>query len=97
MFRSPPKSDLPVVLLIDDDLVSREVTATVLTMTGYTVHTADRRRRSAEDARRRSVPARRHPDGRADARPERHCDLIAELRDQHQRSHLSPSAAATAA
>jgi CheY-like chemotaxis protein len=32
--------DLPVVLLIDDDLVSREVMATVLTMTGYTVHTA---------------------------------------------------------
>ncbi len=32
--------DLPVVLLIDDDLVSREVMATVLTMSGYTVHTA---------------------------------------------------------
>ncbi len=31
---------LPVVLLIDDDLVSREVTATVLTMAGFTVHTA---------------------------------------------------------
>ena len=30
----------PVLLLIDDDLVSREVTATVLTMNGYTVHTA---------------------------------------------------------
>ncbi|HUA91287.1 MAG TPA: response regulator [Terracidiphilus sp.] len=29
------------VLLIDDDLVSREVTATVLTMDGYIVHTAD--------------------------------------------------------
>jgi CheY-like chemotaxis protein len=35
----PPK-DLPTVLLIDDDLVSREVMATVLTMSGYTVHTA---------------------------------------------------------
>lgn len=34
------KRELPVVLLIDDDLVSREVTATVLTMSGYTVHTA---------------------------------------------------------
>jgi CheY-like chemotaxis protein len=34
------KPDLPTVLLIDDDLVSREVMATVLTMTGYTVHTA---------------------------------------------------------
>ncbi|HWE85068.1 MAG TPA: response regulator [Terracidiphilus sp.] len=31
---------LPTVLLIDDDMVSREVTATVLTMSGYTVHTA---------------------------------------------------------
>ncbi|HEX4031117.1 MAG TPA: response regulator [Terracidiphilus sp.] len=30
-----------MVLLVDDDLVSREVTATVLTMSGYTVHTAD--------------------------------------------------------
>jgi CheY-like chemotaxis protein/HPt (histidine-containing phosphotransfer) domain-containing protein len=32
---------LPTVLLIDDDLVSREVIATVLTMSGYTVHTAE--------------------------------------------------------
>jgi Response regulator containing CheY-like receiver, AAA-type ATPase, and DNA-binding domains len=32
---------LPSVLLIDDDLVSREVTATVLTLNGYTVHTAE--------------------------------------------------------
>lgn len=31
---------LPTLLLIDDDLVSREVTATVLTMNGYAVHTA---------------------------------------------------------
>jgi CheY-like chemotaxis protein len=31
---------LPSLLLIDDDLVSREVTATVLTLNGYTVHTA---------------------------------------------------------
>jgi CheY-like chemotaxis protein len=31
---------LPTVLLIDDDMVSREVMATVLTMSGYTVHTA---------------------------------------------------------
>jgi CheY-like chemotaxis protein/HPt (histidine-containing phosphotransfer) domain-containing protein len=34
------RRDLPTVLLIDDDLVSREVMATVLTMSGYTVHTA---------------------------------------------------------
>jgi CheY-like chemotaxis protein len=31
---------LPSLLLIDDDLVSREVTATLLTLNGYTVHTA---------------------------------------------------------
>lgn len=37
---------LPTILLIDDDMVSREVMATVLTMTGYTVHTAI----AAEDA-----------------------------------------------
>ncbi len=33
---------LPTVLLIDDDMVSREVMATVLTMSGYTIHTAVR-------------------------------------------------------
>lgn len=32
---------LPVVLLIDDDMVSREVTATLLTLSGFTVHTAE--------------------------------------------------------
>jgi CheY-like chemotaxis protein len=32
---------LPTLLLIDDDMVSREVTATVLTMNGYSVHTAE--------------------------------------------------------
>src|SRR4051794_18772954 len=32
--------DLPSVLIIDDDMVSREVMATVLTMTGYTIYTA---------------------------------------------------------
>lgn len=35
------RRDQLTVLLIDDDLVSREVTATVLTMSGYIVHTAD--------------------------------------------------------
>src|SRR5215472_12846323 len=34
--------DLPTVLIIDDDMISREVMATVLTMTGYTIHTAAR-------------------------------------------------------
>ncbi len=32
--------DLPTVLIIDDDMVSREVMATVLTMAGYMIHTA---------------------------------------------------------
>lgn len=30
----------PTVLLIDDDLISREVIATILTMNGYTLHTS---------------------------------------------------------
>ena len=34
------RHDLPTLLLIDDNMVSREVMATVLTMSGYTVHTA---------------------------------------------------------
>jgi len=34
--------NLPTVLIIDDDMVSREVMATVLTMTGYLIHTASR-------------------------------------------------------
>jgi two-component system sensor histidine kinase/response regulator len=33
--------ELPILLLIDDDLVSREVAATVLTLSGYTVYTAE--------------------------------------------------------
>jgi CheY-like chemotaxis protein/HPt (histidine-containing phosphotransfer) domain-containing protein len=32
--------DYPTVLLIDDDLISREVIATILTLNGYTLHTA---------------------------------------------------------
>ncbi|MGO8757368.1 MAG: response regulator [Terracidiphilus sp.] len=40
MHERSAKRELPIVLLVDDDLVSREVTATVLTMSGYTVHTA---------------------------------------------------------
>jgi CheY-like chemotaxis protein len=34
------QQELPTVLLIDDDMVSREVMATMLTMSGYPVHTA---------------------------------------------------------
>jgi len=41
MFELASPRELPVVLLIDDDLVSREVTATLLTMSGYFVHTAE--------------------------------------------------------
>src|SRR4051794_36582596 len=35
------KHELPTILLIDDDLVSREVIATVLTLHGHMVQTAD--------------------------------------------------------
>jgi CheY-like chemotaxis protein len=35
-----PNQELPTVLIIDDDMVSREVMATVLTMSGYSIHTA---------------------------------------------------------
>lgn len=35
-----PGRRLPAVLIIDDDKISREVMATVLSMSGYTVHTA---------------------------------------------------------
>jgi len=35
------KHELPVVFLIDDDLISREVIATVLTLHGHLVHTAE--------------------------------------------------------
>lgn len=41
MFDFAPQRELPAVLLIDDDLVSREVMATLLTMSGYTVDTAE--------------------------------------------------------
>lgn len=41
MFERSSQDALPLVLIIDDDLVSREVIATVLTMSGYTVHTAE--------------------------------------------------------
>jgi CheY-like chemotaxis protein len=40
MLGTKSERQLPLVLLIDDDMVSREVMATVLTMSGYTVHTA---------------------------------------------------------
>jgi CheY-like chemotaxis protein len=35
------KHELPTIFLIDDDLVSREVIATVLTLHGYLVHSAE--------------------------------------------------------
>ena len=41
MFGLTVRRDQVAVLLIDDDLVSREVTATLLTLSGYTVHTAE--------------------------------------------------------
>jgi CheY-like chemotaxis protein/HPt (histidine-containing phosphotransfer) domain-containing protein len=42
------KHELPTVLLIDDDLVSREVIATVLTLHGHMVHTAENGNSSLE-------------------------------------------------
>jgi CheY-like chemotaxis protein len=41
MLNFEARRKLPTLLLIDDDMVSREVTATVLTMNGYSVHTAE--------------------------------------------------------
>jgi CheY-like chemotaxis protein len=41
MLVSMSEQDLPVVLLIDDDLVCREVTATLLTLNGCMVHAAE--------------------------------------------------------
>ncbi len=35
------RRNLPTVLLIDDDMISREVIATLLTLNGYTLHTAE--------------------------------------------------------
>lgn len=35
------KNELPTILLIDDDLVSREVIATILTLHGHMVHTTE--------------------------------------------------------
>jgi CheY-like chemotaxis protein/HPt (histidine-containing phosphotransfer) domain-containing protein len=40
MLGTGSNQQLPTVLIIDDDMVSREVMATVLTMSGYTIHTA---------------------------------------------------------
>src|ERR1700744_5140652 len=33
--------NLPTVLLVDDDMICREVIATILTLNGYTLHTAE--------------------------------------------------------
>ena len=41
MFNFAREPHLPTLLVIDDDMVSREVTATLLTMIGYSVHTAE--------------------------------------------------------
>ncbi len=57
--------ELPSVLLIDDDMVSREVMATVLTMNGYPVHTAETGEAAVEMLRRRRLRSRRRSHGRA--------------------------------
>lgn len=41
LFGTSASRDLPVVLLVDDDLICREVTATLLTLRGYTVHSTE--------------------------------------------------------
>ncbi|KAA6459088.1 response regulator [Acidobacteria bacterium AB60] len=41
MLRPDHDRQLPAVLLIDDDMVSREVMATMLTLGGFSVHTAE--------------------------------------------------------
>jgi len=41
MFKFSPERQRPIILLIDDDMVSREVMATVLTMNDFIVHTAE--------------------------------------------------------
>ena len=63
--------DLPIVLLIDDDMVSREVTATLLTLSGYTVHTAEKRLRGVDHGGGGHVQPGPGPDGCADAGTER--------------------------
>ncbi len=40
MLKFGTSQGLPKVLLIDDDMVSREVMATMLTMSGYTLQSA---------------------------------------------------------
>ena len=68
MLNFETRRKLPTLLLIDDDMVSREVTATVLTMNGYTGHTAaDGWPVALEMLASRGMRSRRNPDGRADA------------------------------
>lgn len=93
MFERTSQDALPLVLLIDDDLVSREVAATVLTMNGYTVHTAED---GAAALALLSVPAdQRQATGTAPLRPDvilmdsqmpglSGIELIAELRARSQ-------------
>jgi CheY-like chemotaxis protein len=41
MLKTGEERPLPTLLLVDDDMVSREVMSTVLSICGYTVHSAD--------------------------------------------------------
>jgi CheY-like chemotaxis protein len=57
MLNFDDRRKLPTLLLIDDDMVSREVTATLLTMSGYAVHTAEDGAAALEElADRKCVP-----------------------------------------
>ena len=94
MLNFETRRKLPTLLLIDDDLVSREVTATVLTMSGYPVHTAVDGAGALEMLASRGMRAGRDPDGCADAGPERnradrgaaHPHQGADFRHQRQQS-----------
>jgi len=63
--------NLPIVLLVDDDMVSREVMATMLTMSGYQVHTADDGEAALELLASGACVPGVILMGRPDARPER--------------------------
>ncbi len=86
--------ELPVVLLIDDDLVSREVTATLLTMSGYSVHTAENGAAALEMLAAAKFQPEVVSDGCADARPERNA-VDCESSAPAAKRASTPSAAAT--
>ena len=65
--------ELPTVLLIDEEMISREVVATLLTLNGYTLHTATQRRCRDAVAGLRRMPSAGDPGGHAGAGAGRSC------------------------